>query len=280
MIGFDYTKIDSIMADHSSDKTSDRYSFIPTKAVIRLLETHGWFVSSAREANSRKNHGYQPHVVRFRREQDIGRIMEVNEIVAEAILKTAHDGTTEWELGGGFQRCWCDNQCTVSAGTVAEHRIKHIGYTDGAVLNAIDNIANDMPKIITKMKDFKGVELNSNERFIFAMNALDLAYKPKQWEKYNKIASAKRLLKPIRHQDEGNNLWNTYNTVQEKIIKGGDFLLTPHMVEFYNDYRSGLGYPTGGGDWSRGIKSIDRDLNVNKSLWELAELTEQTAGCY
>jgi hypothetical protein len=213
-MSFDYTKIASIMADHSSDKTSNKYSFIPTKIVIRILEKHGWFVSSAREANSRKNAGYQPHVVRFRRQKDIGRILEVNEIVAEAILKTAHDGTTEWELSGGFQRCWCDNQCTVSAGTVAEHKIKHIGFTTS------------------------------------------------------------KLVKATRQQDEDSNLWNIYNICQEKLIKGSDFLLTPHMVNYYNAYNKGV---MRGGAYSRGVKSIGRDLDINKKLWELAEKVELTS---
>jgi hypothetical protein len=273
-MSFDYTKIASIMADHSSDKTSNKYSFIPTKIVIRILEKHGWFVSSAREANSRKNAGYQPHVVRFRRQKDIGRILEVNEIVAEAILKTAHDGTTEWELSGGFQRCWCDNQCTVSAGTVAEHKIKHIGFTTSKVLKAINTIANDMPKIILKMKDFKSVKMSGWDKYTFAKKALDIAYKPTQWKRYDKNASARMLVKATRQQDEDSNLWNIYNICQEKLIKGSNFLLTPHMVNYYNAYNKGV---MRGGAYSRGVKSIGRDLDINKKLWELAEKVELTS---
>lgn len=273
---FDYTNLKSIMADRPSDNTTDKYSFVSTKAVINLLEKNGWGVSSARESRATKHAGFQQHVVRFRKMKDIGRILEVNEIVMEAILSTAHNGTSLWEFGGGFQRCWCDNQCTVSAGTVAEHKIKHVGFTDMKVLDAIDRIAKDMPNIIGKMNDFKQVTLNSNERFIFAMNALDLVFKADKWEKYNKVQSAKRLTEYTRPQDRDSNLWNIYNIVQEKFIKGGDFLLTPHQVEYYGTYRDGVG----GGDWSRGIKSINRDLDVNKELWELAEITEQTAGVY
>ncbi len=268
---FDYTNLKSIMADRPSDNTTDKYSFVSTKAVINLLEKNGWIVSSARESRTTKYAGFQQHVVRFRRIADIGRILEVNEIVMEVILRTAHNGTSLWEFGGGFQRCWCDNQCTVSAGTVAEHKIKHVGFTDMKVLNAINSIAKDMPNIIGRMNDFKEVKLNDDERFIFGMNALDLMFEADKWEKYNKVESAKRLTEYTRPQDKESNLWNIYNIVQEKFIKGGDFLLTPHQVDYYRTYRNGVG----AGDWSRGIKSITRDLIINKKLWELAEDTEK-----
>ena len=264
------------MADHSSDNTTKKYSFVSTRAVILLLERHGWYVSSARETRSRKHAGFQQHVVRFRRAHDIGRILEVNEIVAELVLKTAHDGTTLLELGGGFQRCWCDNQCTVSEKTVATHKVKHLGYTEDKVLYAVDRITKDMPNIMKKRIAFKSVELNGNEIFLLGMKAIDLAFKPDKWEKYNKVESVKLLVKSVRRQDEEPNLWNVFNIIQEKLIKGGDFLLTRHNAEFYRTYPQKHVY----GEWSRGIKSIQRDADINQKLWQLAEDAELTAGIY
>jgi hypothetical protein len=275
---FDYTQLKSVMADRPADHTSDRYSFIPTKTVINLLDRHGWYVNHAREANSKKHAGFQKHVIRFRRTEDLGRKLEVDEIVTEAILKTAHDGTTQFDLGGGFQRCWCDNQCTVDAGTVAKHRIKHIGYTDGAVLNAINSIAKDMPKISQKMMQLKSIEVNSNEKFIFANQALDLIIKPEKWETYNKAETIKKLLKPKRFQDQSDNLWNLFNIVQEKLIKGDRYLISNQMVRTFDYYGRDMKYANG--EKVRGITSIDRDSKVNEELWSLAESTIDTVGIY
>jgi hypothetical protein len=265
MNNFDYTNLDSVMADRAHDNTSNKYRFIPTFTVIDLLKNNGWYVSSARQTAARKNHGFQKHIIRFRRQEDIGRRLEVNEIVPEAVLKTSHDGTTQFELNGGFQRCWCDNQCTVSAGTVKAHKIKHVGYTDGAVLDAINGIAQEMPRIIDKMHELKAIILTSSERYAFGSKAIDLMFDNDKWLKYSRYATIKQLITPTRAQDQDSNLWNLFNIIQEKFIKGGDFLISHHLSgESYKNYISAYG-----GDRTRGIKSIDREQKLNKDLWEL-----------
>jgi hypothetical protein len=263
---FDYTKVASIMANNSSEKTSKKYSFIPTHTVIKLLERNGWYVNDARESRSVKNQGYQKHIVRFRRTVDMGRTLEVNEIIPEAILRTAHDGSANWIFGGGFQRCWCDNQCTVSEGTVTEHKIKHIGYTNRSVLDAINSIAEEMPKIIDKMHELKALEMTGSDKYLFASKAMDLVFDNKKWESYSRYNSIKQLLKARRRQDEDSNMWCVFNTVQENLIKGGRFLITNHMAsEQYRSYIDAYG-----GEKTRGITSIDRGQDLNKALWELA----------
>ena len=42
----DYTNLSSVMATQSHERTSDRYSFVPTVGVINLLEKNGWEVST------------------------------------------------------------------------------------------------------------------------------------------------------------------------------------------------------------------------------------------
>jgi len=75
---------------------------------------------------------------------------------------------------------------------------------------------------------------------------------------YEEIAvntDIQELLKPIRKEDKGNSIWQVYNTVQEKLIKG-EFT----HIGVTNKERSG-----------RPLTNIRRNLIVNKGLWELAE---------
>jgi len=64
-----------------------------------------------------------------------------------------------------------------------------------------------------------------------------------------------QLLAPRRLEDSGNTLWKTFNRVQENLTKGG------------------LKYKTQNGrrNKTRAITSINRDIQLNKALWTLAE---------
>ena len=54
--------------------------------------------------------------------------------------------------------------------------------------------------------------------------------------------------------DKGNSVWKVYNVIQEKLIKGG-------LV--FNNKREKI-------QKLRPIINIDRKVDVNKNLWELA----------
>ncbi|MBN9056444.1 MAG: DUF932 domain-containing protein, partial [Rhizobiales bacterium] len=68
-----------------------------------------------------------------------------------------------------------------------------------------------------------------------------------------------QLLVPRRHDDRANDLWTTWNVVQENAIKGGlrgvgrDDLGRPRRVK------------------SRAVNGIDQDIKLNKALWLLGE---------
>jgi hypothetical protein len=64
---------------------------------------------------------------------------------------------------------------------------------------------------------------------------------------------AKELLKPVRKEDEGNDLWSIFNVVQEKILDG-DF-------NYVAGNRSRK---------ARRIKNFNQDLKVNKELFAVA----------
>ena len=63
-----------------------------------------------------------------------------------------------------------------------------------------------------------------------------------------------RLLAPRRQADEGDDLWRTFNRVQEHLTKGGQ------------PGRTANGKRT----WVRGVKGIDEDARLNRALWRMA----------
>jgi hypothetical protein len=63
------------------------------------------------------------------------------------------------------------------------------------------------------------------------------------------------VLTPFRPEDEGDDLWTTFNVIQEKMMKGGFSYKTPR----------------GRTTKLRGIKSIQASNRLNTKLWEAAE---------
>ena len=71
--------------------------------------------------------------------------------------------------------------------------------------------------------------------------------------------TAQQLLNPRRHADIGSSLWQTFNVIQENVIRGGlsamgrDAQNRPRRVS------------------TREVRGIDGDVKLNKALWQLAE---------
>ena len=93
-------------------------------------------------------------------------------------------------------------------------------------------------------------QLEEERRLEFAAEALALRF-------LNAPAAGIRpaqLLEPRRPEDVGNDLWRTFNTVQTNLLGGG-------LVK-----RSASGRLTR----TRPIRAIQRDLELNSGLWDLA----------
>jgi hypothetical protein len=68
-----------------------------------------------------------------------------------------------------------------------------------------------------------------------------------------------QLLLEHRYDDKGKDLWTTFNVVQENIMKGG-------LRGRKRDANGRMRNTT-----TRPVKSIDRDVKLNKALWVLTE---------
>lgn len=249
----------SIMQDKPSDLTSSRYSFISTKRVLDVLAKEDWFPVSVIQSSVRNKskQGFQKHLIRLRKGSEVSRTLEIDQLIAELVLTTAHDGLASFLVGGGVNRCVCSNQMTVSNATIQSHRIRHQGYTDDKVLEAVYSVMEDTPKMMGQIELFRNVGVNLEDRKVFGEKALSLVIDEERLnEKYDKDRTIEELIAPRRTADKEENLWTTLNIVQEKLLKGDRFLVKKGSAFKANKHRQ--------------VRSIDRTMNLNKDLWELA----------
>lgn len=246
----------SIFARGPAGGLSEKYRFVPTIDVVEALRGEGFFPVAVSSSRARSEDGidYVKHSLRLRREQDLGLTLKrggaVGECIPELALTNSHNGTSGFILDAALHRLVCSNGliCTDSQGSL---RFRHTGRDDltGRVLEGAYSIVEDFPVIADKVEEWSAVELDPQVRLAFAASAKVLRFD----EDAN--VAPDQLLYPRRYGDRRNDLFTTFNVVQENLIRGGLY----------------AGRKNGRRQTTRKVTSVDRDLKLNRALWTLAD---------
>lgn len=252
----------SVFAQNASEKTSDRFLFIPTIQAVDAIRAQGFSVVQAMQTNSRTIDGKMSakHMLRFRRNDQIGTL-DVGGLASEIVLFNAHDGTSVYNLSLGIFRQACANGLIVCDSLLASEKVKHIGYDDGKIIDATYRVIDQAPKALESVKAMQSVELTRDEQLAFADAAKGL-----RWEQGDNAPDASKLLTVRRYDDQKNDLWTTFNRVQENIIKGG-------LRTISRDERGLVRRNS-----TREVASVTENKRLNQALWELAESMRKLKG--
>lgn len=263
----------SIMAMQEHSHLSEKYQFIPTTKIIDILGQQGWNPVMAQEKRVRlaDREGFQKHLIRFRQDG----AQAIDGIFPEVLLTNSHDGSASFVFMAGLFRVVCTNGLIVSNGMFGSIRVRHMNFQQGEVLDAVDRVVEDTPKLLEHVDIYQSIQMTRGEQYAFAESALNMKFKAEgsREEKHYQIEDRRfdldRLLSPVRSADAATpSLWNTFNIVQEKFIKGGSFEDTtranvnPRIAPTHTSK-------------VRGIKGIDESIRVNKELWGLTEKTAE-----
>jgi len=244
----------SVFSTQPIDDVSSRYRFIPTVHLVNLLAMMGWKPVSARQVITRTDDGmhYAKHELRFRNESAINHsFMKVGDSLPEIVLTNSHNRTAVINLMVGLFRLVCSNGLMVSDSTIAGIRIKHVGFNDSSISDAVFQLGESLPLVLDKINLFKSVQLSSGEQRLLAQSAALL-----RWKNPSEIPiRPDDLLNPNRYDDHRDDLFSTFNRIQENLIHGGIKAIAPDGKQFH----------------TRAVKSIDSDISINKGLWNLAE---------
>lgn len=252
----------SVFAEAPHERMSERYGFVPTISVVNALRQEGFVPVRAQEnwVRNESNKGFARHALRFRAiSEDTARAFYVGDAVFEIALTNSHDGSTGYQLDAALFKFACSNGLLIADSTVERIAVRHTKRLVEDAIEATFRIVAEAPKVIQAIDRFKKVELTDRERVAFARGALELRWPTQtgdgQPARETAPIAEDVLLRPKRFEDQGNDLWDTLNVVQEHLTKGGD-----------------RGRATTGRRLTtRGIKSISEDQRVNRALWAYAE---------
>jgi hypothetical protein len=241
-------KASAIFATAPHAKASERYSFVPTITVVDALRSAGWNPVFAGQsiAKDAGRSGLQRHVVRFQHD-DVQPV--INGVVPELLLINSHDLTSAFQLHAGLFRFVCGNGMVVADATFEKISLRHQGLSTGEIIDASFRVLAEMPKLAAQVDGMRAMQLTAGEQEAFA-SAAAIA----RWGDEPQ-AEARALLQTRRSEDRGDDMWNTFNRVQENLTKGG--------VRGTNT--------EGKRRRVRGVKSVSEDTKLNKALWHLAE---------
>ena len=237
---------------------SDKYIQATTIDVVNDMEKLGWKPVLAKQCRGKKNSkGIRSfHMIAFQN-PSVKVLNEKNEIEAypRIILTNSHDGFNSFKFMVGLFRLVCSNGLVVCDEKFANMSIRHINYNFEELRKLVIDSLEKLPGQISVLNDMRKRYLTETEKVAFAIRAIKLR---KGYNETDKVEisedTIKDVLTPIRNEDEGNSLWNVFNVIQEKIIKGNF-----NYAEKTKKSRK-----------MRCITSIVKDLQINKDLYNLA----------
>jgi hypothetical protein len=238
----------SIYAEDKHDSRSERYSYIPTAAVLTKLRAEGFqpFMVCQTRVRDEGKREHTKHLLRLRHASQInGR--EANEI----ILLNSHDGSSSYQMLAGMFRFVCHNGL-VCGDTVADVRVPHKGDVAGHVVEGAYEVLHGFERAQESREAMQAVTLNDGEAEVFARAALALKY-----DDTDKPApiTERQVLASRRFDDNRPDLWSVFNRTQENLVKGGLHARTSN----------------GRRQHTRPVQGIDQNLRLNRALWLLAD---------
>ncbi|CAI07494.1 conserved hypothetical plasmid protein [Aromatoleum aromaticum EbN1] len=238
----------SIFAESPHESRSERYSYIPTAAVLAELRREGFepFMVCQTRVRQEDRREYTKHMLRLRHASQINGA-EANEV----ILLNSHDGTSSYQMLAGMFRFVCQNGL-VCGDTFGDVRVPHKGNVTEQVIEGAYEVLQGFAQVQDSRDAMRVVALDDGEAEVFAHSALTLKY-----DSQNKALpiTESQVLAPRRFDDKYSDLWSVFNRVQENLVKGG------------LSGRTALGRH----QRTRPVQGIDQNVRLNRALWMLAE---------
>lgn len=247
--------VPSLFAEAAHESRSERYAYVPTFEVLKGLQNEGFRVFGASQSRTRipGKAEFTKHMLRLRHVSQMNRAAVVGDSVGEIVLINSHDGTSSYQMMGGMFRFVCCNGMVVPAGVCETVKIQHSGDIKDRVTQGAYDVLDGLTRVIEHKDDMRAITLDRQEQKAFADAALMIRFDVET--PAAAPVTAEQLLQVRRCEDDKQDLWSTFNRVQENAIKGG----------LQGRTASGQRRAT------RAVTGIDSDVKVNRALWQLAE---------
>jgi hypothetical protein len=253
--------VPSVFAEDAHHSRSERYQQIPTIDVLNGLRREGFqpFFACQTRVRRADKRDFTKHMLRLRH-VDARPGREVNEI----ILLNSHDGTSSYQMLAGCFRFVCQNGMVLGDKT-ADIRIRHKGDVVGNVIEGAYSVVENFDLIDAHKEEMQELILPPVAQRALAAAALEYRYgTTTEGEDGEPVLAPmpftpEQVLRPRRMDDRADDLWTTFNRVQENMTKGG-------AVGCKRDSKGKIRRTR-----MRAVTGIDSDVKLNRALWTMAQ---------
>lgn len=254
----------SIFAEDKHCSRSQRYTYLPTIAVVEALRREGFQPFMAAQGISRIE-GKTPftkHMLRMRHASQVREQGEANEV----ILINSHDGTSAFQLLASRFRFVCQNGM-VCGDILDDIRVKHKGNVQDQVVAGAYQVLDGFTRVVEEVDVMRQLPMSREEQIIFAETALSLRYDVDEATgRVKSPVQPEQALESRRFEDRDNSLWIAFNRLQENLTRGGQ----PGQTRTADNKVRNV--------TTRPVNSIDSNVKLNRALWVLAERMGQLKG--
>jgi len=262
----------AIFAEGEKETLSEKYLYIPTFKLIEGLQKQGFSVVGAKQMGSRgPNKEFAKHVVYLSHGESSNEATKLlgpghnffqnaPEIPLLA-LTNSHNGLSSFQIDTSFFRLLCSNGLLMPTTSLNSARIVHKVGMQNDVIEASFKVMQSFPEQIAQIAEMKEISLHQDERLALAQVAANIAFDEKEIELNRELKRdiGGKLLSARRREDQKQDLWSTFNIIQENVIKGGIRIVRENEAG-KRSYSS-----------TRAVNSIDRDAKLNRELMALAQ---------
>jgi hypothetical protein len=246
---------DCVVADAPAPDVGSRYTFIPTHQLVSALQTRHWGFDggTARKVRNPERQSSTHHVLRFSNPH-LPQLEDGTR--PQAVILNSHNGSGCFELSLGAFRVACANGLVVQSVNCGTVKLRHVGLTTSAVLDAADNLLSRAPEVFNRVADWSKIQLNYDQCVELARAGARL-----RWNPVEQKVDVEDILRPRRVNDVGGDLWRTFNRVQENLIRGG--VCVSKFDEETNAFTIRRN--------ACAIRNPLENLRINRGLWQIAE---------
>jgi hypothetical protein len=176
--------------------------------------------------------------------------LSLDDVLGEIVLINSHDGRSAYQLRAGLFRPVCTNGMLTAIGDFGVIHVSHRGNVVANVVEAAQRITREFGRVGEAVQEMRETPLTGGQQMDFAREALALRYP----DPIEPPVQPAQLLERRRVADIGDDVWRTFNSLQEHVMRGGLCGRTA----------------TGRAMHTRGIRAIRENVRLNTGLWKLA----------
>lgn len=253
----------SIFTVDRHEERSARYTVIPTIDVMRGLQREGFqpFMVAQQRVRDEGKREYARHMIRMRHASNL-HLPDSAGVANEIILTNSHDGTSSYQLLAGVFRFVCQNGM-IAGDIVTNHKVRHSGNVVHNVIEGAYEVLDGFQAVDESRESMQSLVLPAPAARALAAGALAYKYGEDEDGKSLSPVRPEEALRVRRFEDRKDDLWTTFNRIQENLVRGG---------------LAGVTVGTDGRrrrTTTRAVTGIDADIKLNRALWRLAETLKE-----